>query len=308
MASRPKRRAVGGAAPVPRWEEEDDGVEDEDDDEEDSDEEEDEDDEVVDEEVNIEFEAYSISDNDYDGIKKLLQQLFLKAPVNTAELTHLLIEQNHIGSVIKQTDVSEDSDSDVDEDEIFGFISLLNLTERKGTPCAEQIKELVLRLCEKNCEKSMVEQLDKLFNDTTRPVGFLLSERFINVPPQIALPMHQQLQKELAEAHKTNKPCGKCYFYLLISKTFVEAGKSNSKKKWSSKKKDELMFANAEEEFFYEKAILKFSYSVQEESDMCLGGRWSFDDVPMKPLRTVILIPGDKMNEIMEKLKEHLSV
>lgn len=28
-------------------------------------------------------------------------------------------------------DVSEDSDDDVDEDEIFGFISLLNLTERK---------------------------------------------------------------------------------------------------------------------------------------------------------------------------------
>lgn len=28
-------------------------------------------------------------------------QLFLKAPVNTAELTDLLIQQNHIGSVIK---------------------------------------------------------------------------------------------------------------------------------------------------------------------------------------------------------------
>uniref|UniRef100_A0A452EW75 BRCA2 and CDKN1A-interacting protein n=1 Tax=Capra hircus TaxID=9925 RepID=A0A452EW75_CAPHI len=259
-------------------------------------------------EVNVEFEAYSISDNNYDGIKKLLQQLFLKAPVNTAELTDLLIQQNHIGSVIKQTDVSEDSDDDVDEDEIFGFISLLNLTERKGTPCAEQIKELILRLCEKNCEKSTVEELDRLFNDTARPVGFLLSERFINVPPQIALPMHQQLQKELAEARRTNKPCGKCHFYLLISKTFVEAGKSNSKKKRSNQKKEALMFANAEEEFFYEKAILKFNYSVQEESDTCLGGRWSFDDVPMKPLRTVMLIPGDKMNEIMEKLKEHLSV
>ena len=68
------------------------------------------------------------------------------------------------------------------------------------------------------------------------------------------------------------------------------------------------MFANAEEEFFYQKATLKFNYSVQEESNTCLGGRWSFDDVPMKPLRTVMLIPGDKMNEIMEKLKEHLSV
>lgn len=51
--------------------------------------------------------------------------------MNTAELTNLLIQQNHIGSVIKQTDVSEDSDEEVDEDEIFGFISLLNLTERK---------------------------------------------------------------------------------------------------------------------------------------------------------------------------------
>ncbi|XP_046510022.1 BRCA2 and CDKN1A-interacting protein isoform X2 [Equus quagga] len=277
MASRPKRRAVCGGVLVPREQaEEEDEVEDEDEDDEDSEEEEDED-EIVDEEVNIEFEAFSISDNDYDGIKKLLQQLFLKAPVNTAELTDLLIQQNHIGSVIK------------------------------GTQCAEQIKELILSFCEKNCEKSMVEQLDKLLNDTTKPVGFLLSERFINVPPQIALPMHQQLQKELAEAHKTNKPCGKCCFYLLISKTFVEAGK-HSKKKRSNQEKVELMFANAEEEFFYEKAILKFSYSVQEESDTCLGGRWSFDDVPMKPLRTVMLIPGDKMNEIMDKLKEHLSI
>ncbi|XP_008579182.1 PREDICTED: BRCA2 and CDKN1A-interacting protein isoform X2 [Galeopterus variegatus] len=285
MASRPKRRAVGGGDPLPPVvpaqrdeEEEDDEVEDEDEDDEDSDEEEEEDAEIVGEEVNIEFEAYSISDNDYDGIKKLLQQLFRKAPVNTAELTDLLIQQNHIGSVIK------------------------------GTQCTEQIKELILSFCEKNCEKSMVEQLDKLLNDPSKPVGLLLSERFINVPPQIALPMHQQLQQELVEAHRTNKPCGKCCFYLLISKTFEEAGKNHSKKKWSNQKKDELMFANAEEEFFYEKAILKFNYSVQEESDTCLGGRWSFDDVPMKPLRTVMLIPGDKMNEIMDKLKEHLSI
>lgn len=316
MASKAKKRAVGNGIQRPlgapgqreEEEEEEDEVEDEEEDEDDSDEEEDEDDEIVDEEVNIEFEAYSISDNDYGGIKKLLQQLFLKAAVNTAELTNLLIQQNHIGSVIKQTDVSEDSGDEVDEDEIFGFISLLNLTERKGTQCAEQIKELVLSFCEKTCEQSMVEQLDKLLNDTSKPVGLLLSERFINVPPQIALPMHQQLQKELSEARRTNKPCGKCCFYLLISKTFMEAGKSSSRKRQGGLQQGALMFANAEEEFFYEKAVLKFSYSVQGESDTRLGGRWSFDDVPMTPLRTVMLIPDDRMNEIMETLKDHLSI
>jgi protein BCP1 len=57
-----------------------------------------------------------------------------------------------------------------------------------------------------------------------------------------------------------------------------------------------------------QKAILKFSYSVQGESDTRLGGRWSFDDVPMTPLRTVMVIPDDRMNEIMETLKDHLSV
>lgn len=64
-------------------------------------------------------------------------------------------------------------------------------------------------------------------------------------------------RKELAEAHKTNKPCGKCCFYLLISKTFVEAGK-HSKKKRSNQEKVELMFANAEEEFFYEVSLSCF--------------------------------------------------
>ncbi|NXG82315.1 BCCIP protein, partial [Stercorarius parasiticus] len=260
-------------------------------------------------EVNIEFEAHSISDNDYNGIKKLLQQLFLKAPVNTAELTDILIQQNHIGSIIKQAEVQEDSsDDDEDDDEVFGFISCLNLTERKGTQCAEQIKELILSRCEKSCEQHVVEHLNKLLNDSTKPVGLLLSERFINVPPQIALPMHQQLQKELTEAQRTNKPCGKCYYYLLISKTFTEATKSSSKRRQGrNQQKEELMFANAEEEFFYEKALLKFNYSVQEESDTCLGGRWSFDDVPMKPLRTVMIVPADGINDIMDKLKDYLS-
>lgn len=41
------------------------------------------DNEIVGGEVNIEFGVYSISDNNSDAIKKLLQLLFLKAPVST---------------------------------------------------------------------------------------------------------------------------------------------------------------------------------------------------------------------------------
>lgn len=57
-----------------------------------------------------------------------------------------------------------------------------------------------------------------------------------------------------------------------------------------------------------QQAIIKFHYSVQEEADSCLSGRWSYDDAPMKPYRTVMLIPADRMPVVMDKLKENLTV
>lgn len=118
----------------------------------------------------------------------------------------------------------------------------------------------------------------------------------------------------------------------MISKTCKEAGNTIPSR---GAPKEEYLFVNAEEEFFYEvkslqlhlmlshsqrtcqnklnlsslqQAAIKFHYSVQDEKDSCLSGRWSFDDVPMKPFRTVMLIPADRMPVIMDKLKEYLAV
>lgn len=64
----------------------------------------------------------------------------------------------------------------------------------QGVQCVEEVKELVVDQCEKNSTHSVTEQLEQILNDTSKPVGLLLSERFINVPPQIALPLHKHLQ------------------------------------------------------------------------------------------------------------------
>ncbi|XP_028332467.1 protein BCCIP homolog [Gouania willdenowi] len=303
MASSAKRRAVGlGENPQENDNSSDESPEEE---EEDSGEEDSEaSEEEINEEVVVDFEAHTISTNDFNGIKKLLQQLFLKAHVNTSEMTDIIIQQNHVGSVIRQAEVPEDSDDD-DPDEVFGFISILNLTERKGVQCVEEVKELLVDQCEKNAGQSVTKQLEQILSDTSKPVGLLLSERFLNVPPQIALPLHRQLQEEISEAQRTNKPSGKCHYILMISKTCKEATKSVPR---GGEPKEEHEFVNAEEEFFFEQAIIKFHYSVQEEADSCLSGRWSFDDVPMKPFRTVMLIPSDKMPAIMDRLKEYLTV
>ncbi|XP_054898575.1 protein BCCIP homolog [Poeciliopsis prolifica] len=301
MASSAKRRAVGlGENP-----EESENSSDENPDDDDDESAEDVSDEEINEEVLVDFEAHAISSNDFNGVKKLLKQLFLKAHVDVSEMTDIIIQQNHVGSVIKQAEVPEDSDDD-DPDEVFGFITMLNLTERKGVKCVEDVKELIVDQCAKNAPHSVTEQLEKILSDTSKPVGLLLSERFINVPPQIALPLHKQLQEEMAEAQRTNKPSGRCHYCLMISKTCKEATKSIPAR--GAPPKEEYMFVNAEEEFFHEQAIIKFHYSVQEDADSCLSGRWSFDDVPMKPFRTVMVIPMDRMPAVMEKLKEYLTV
>ncbi|XP_077595039.1 protein BCCIP homolog [Stigmatopora nigra] len=296
MASSAKKRAVGlGENP----QESDDSSEESLGEDDDSTGEDSEASDEINEEVTVDFEAHAVSHNDYNGIKKLLQQLFLKAHVNTSEMTDIIIQQNQVGSVIKQAEVPEDSDDD-DPDEVFGFITMINLTERKGVECVDQVKELILEHCEKNLGHVACEQLEKTLSNTNKPVGLLLSERFINVPPQIALPLHKQLQEEISEAERTNTPVGKYHYFLMISKTCKEAkGNTNP---------DEYMFMKAEEEFFYEHAVTKFHFSVQEDADSCLSGRWSFDDVPMKPFRTVMLIPVDQMPAIMEKLKEYLTM
>lgn len=52
-------------------------------------------------EVNVEFAAYSPEDDDFEGIKNLLVQLFLKLEINTSELAKLLLENRQFCSVMK---------------------------------------------------------------------------------------------------------------------------------------------------------------------------------------------------------------
>ncbi|XP_051968971.1 protein BCCIP homolog [Xyrauchen texanus] len=300
MASSAKRRAIEtGVNAQDSGESSDEGLEESGDEYSDNSEEE------INEEVMVDFEAHAISNNDFHGIKTLLQQLFLKSHVSTSDLTDIIIQQNHIGSVIRQAEVPEDSDDEGDPDEVFGFISMLNLTEREGVECLEKLKDMILDQCVKSSSTDVQEKFEELLLGNAHTVGLLLSERFVNIPPQIALPMHKQLQQEMAEAERTNKPSGKCQFCLMISKTCKPAKKSIS---GHGQPKDELMFVNDEEEFFYEQAALKFSYSVQDEADSCATGKWSHDDVPMKPFRTVMVIPMDRMGSIMDKMTEYLSV
>lgn len=81
--------------------------------------------------VEADFEGRNPDQNDFHGIKQLLKQLFLKSHINIGELVDMLIAQQGIGSVLKQS-IDEDEDEDEEEDDtVFGITSVVNLAANK---------------------------------------------------------------------------------------------------------------------------------------------------------------------------------
>ncbi|XP_013787553.1 protein BCCIP homolog [Limulus polyphemus] len=256
------------------------------------------DDELVDTEVQVDFEATTPDDSDFHGIKKLLQQMFLKAHVNLSELADLVIKQNYVSSVIKQSEIPEDEEEE-DEEDVLGVISVVNMMDKKELGCVKQIKSLLLDRCKENASVEIQQKFLSLFSETTNALGLVLNERFVNIPTQIALPLFNSLNNDIEEANKRKLKFNFSH-YLFICKIY----KPKEEKKQLS---ETLIYSNAEEELIEEESELQFDFSVETEADSALGGMWKDDDEEFKPYRRVIVIPATRWPNIISKLKEELS-
>uniref|UniRef100_G3MM48 Protein BCCIP homolog n=1 Tax=Amblyomma maculatum TaxID=34609 RepID=G3MM48_AMBMU len=236
-----------------------------------------EEDELVDTEVNVDFEARTPDDSDYHGIKRLLQR-------------------NFVASVIKQCDDDVDDDSmeeDDDEDGVFGVMSVINVTETQQRECVRQIMTLLRDQCRASAS-GLAAKFDEYFTEESYQLGLVISERFVNIPPRIALPLYDALMRDVEAA----KAAGKKYDFthvLLICKQYKPSEEDQG-----------AVFANAEEELFEEEAELQFEYNVTGDADTAVAGDWKEEDAEMTQIRKVLVIPTTKWDRIMEKLKSAL--
>eukprot|EP00112_Aurelia_sp_Birch-Aquarium-sp1_P019421 Seg48.12 transcript_id=Seg48.12/GoldUCD/mRNA.D3Y31 product="Protein BCCIP-like" protein_id=Seg48.12/GoldUCD/D3Y31 len=261
--------------------------------------------------INLDFEGMNITDEDFHGIRMLLQQLLVTISMNISELTELITSQKDIGSTLK---IFDD-----DENTVYGLTTVVDLNKNKEKDCVEKFCKAIKDKCKETSKKS--------FNDVNecleKRICFLINERFINIPGDVAAPMLNSLRSEMKEACKEGKLSDFDYI-LLVSKSVKaanpndleasngEVGESSSsstklskkeKKKLKAKTNEDLQFLNYEDELFYKAASFKFSYRVTKATGFAISGEWDFGDVVMDTFRTVMIIDYSKFDKIVEEIE-----
>lgn len=246
--------------------------------------------------------------------------------MNTNELTNLIISQGHVGSVLTQCqDVSdppdkvaktnedeaaEDSDEDDDDDEnmIFGLTTVVNLANPDKKECVKQLVSYFVEKCEEGAkDEEATQKLRNMLNDSSKQTGFLINERFINIPPQIAIPMLENLQKEIARAADKKMPF-KFAQYLMVLKFYRTAEKTskkgNGKKNQNKSHVEQTHYSNPEEEIFDKDLLLSYEFSVAEDADSGLTGNWLEGDEALTPYRRVIVFEAKQLSHLITKIKD----
>ncbi|XP_014281755.1 protein BCCIP homolog [Halyomorpha halys] len=262
------------------------------------------------EEIQVEFEGRNPIDSDFHGIKQLLQQLFLKAHLNLSELTELIIGQSFVGSVVKQSDNEVDDDDEDDPNDVFGITTVVNLTEKQNIECISQLRTLLVELSTEHGTDRCSTMIRTLLSDSSKPLGLVINERFVNIPAQISVPLLDSLCKEIKKACE-KKMAYDFTYYIFICKLYKVDGKTKGKKKnrkgQNPIEEQDVIWSNPEEELLDEVADMKFEFSVKNETDSGLSGNWLEDDISMTPFRRVILLDAKKLEPLISRIQEFVS-
>ena len=144
-------------------------------------------------------------------------------------------------------------------------------------------------------------------------VGLILTERFVNMPPQVVSPMYTMLLEEISWAIQEKEPYNFSH-YLILSKVYEEVASSVDDENYGPQKKkrrgaanSETMYFHPEDEVLHKHAIgyCDFDYS-RENVINSTDARRAFSDRGIKPKGHLIFVDGDKFNDAVGAIAEYM--
>ncbi|KAL3370011.1 hypothetical protein AABB24_007170, partial [Solanum stoloniferum] len=172
------------------------------------------DDEEFDGTVQADFEFFDPKPSDFHGVKILLQTYLDDKQWDLSGFVDVILGQPTVGTVIK---IEND-----DDDGIYSIVTALNLGRYKDLACMADLKEFLLKACR---QKDVFSKLSLFLGDQAKDVGLLVSQRVVNLHPQLLPPLYDALFDEVSWATE-DEPTKElrssfCFkFYLVISKIY----------------------------------------------------------------------------------------
>ncbi len=264
----------------------------------------------MDEEIQVEFEARTPEERDYPGIVSLLKQCFRGSEeVELGTLARFIMKQKAVGSVVTQS--PSDSTDDEDEDDLgnlmlvqsqgpwsfqFNVLTLIGGTDGEvfGLATIVRLKDTeVADMIKRHLSKAVAStdpqgRMSKVLNSSDSDVGLIISERIINMPPQISVPLYQTLSNEVKKARAKNLPFNFTH-YAILSKVLEMPDSASQAGQ---------MYTNAEEEIFVPECEFVLDTKTAEESRIHTLSQEDFIE-----RKKVLVFKAEKLDNIVTIVK-----
>ncbi|KAL2518842.1 Protein BCCIP-like protein [Abeliophyllum distichum] len=205
--------------------------------------------------VQADFTFFDPKPGDFHGVKILLQTFLGNKQWDLSGFVDLILGQPTVGTVVK---IENDED-----DGVYSVITALNLGRYQDAKCMIELKEYLLKVCQ---GKDVLAKLRSFMEEHARDVGLLVSQRVVNLPPQLLPPLYDALFDEVSWATEDEpteelRSSFRFKFYLIISKIYKH--KSVDQIKEPSRSEDEaIIYIKPEEEIFHELSSWSFSFPL----------------------------------------------
>lgn len=245
--------------------------------------------------VQVDLELFNMEGDDYFAVKNFLVPLLDGLVWGASDIAHHLADDMsaHIGTTVRVDGGREP----------YGILTVLNLHRTAGMEATRQIVRFLLSRITHKAQKQQLKQL----LESKSPLGLLLNERVINVPAQIAPPLHMGFWEELEEAAQLEVANGSraLYFdfehYVMITTVLeVIAGDAPGPRGKQSRGADRsIEYLKPEDEVYCRNSTFAFSYPVTGTKH----GRWTMGGT-VRERKVIVLWHKSAIPNILAQLSQ----
>lgn len=209
------------------------------------------------EEIQADFAFFDPKPDDFHGVKTLLQMYLDDKQWDLSSFVDLIIAQTTVGTVIKLEN-DEDNGS-------FAVLTALNLGIHKEKKCMMEVKDYLLKSCQ---DATIAKQLKVLVENKPEHVGLLVSQRVMNLPPQLLPHLYDALFDEISWATEDEpteelRESFKFKKFILLSRIYKK--KAQSRKVSTKNYEDDIIYVKPEDELLHKLCSWCFTFPLKSQ-------------------------------------------